>query len=46
MTPKKVIDLRTKSRPVEVKSQSEIIEERRKKPREKIESVKRNGRLS
>jgi hypothetical protein len=40
----KVIDLRTKARPVRVRDQHEIIEERRKKRREKFESVKKEVR--
>jgi hypothetical protein len=35
-----VIDIRTKARPVRVRDQEEIIEQRRKKRREKIDKVK------
>lgn len=37
----KVIDLRTKARPMRVRAQNEIIAERRKKRKEKIEEVKK-----
>jgi hypothetical protein len=39
MSRNKVVDLRTKARPVRVREQHEIIEDRRKKRKEKIDAV-------
>lgn len=36
-----VIDIKTKARPVKVRNQSEIFEERRRKRKEKISEVKK-----
>ncbi|QOK30021.1 hypothetical protein IIE26_27015 (plasmid) [Cytobacillus oceanisediminis] len=40
MNNNKIIDIRTKARPIQVRDQSEIIEGRRKKRKEKIHAAR------